>query len=73
MKTKEYWTTWAKAAAIRAVKTIAETALASITMGSAIYEINWGHTASVAVVAGIISLLMSVKGLPEVPKSPEVK
>ena len=67
MKNKTYWAVWAKAAAVRAIKTVAETALASITMGSAINEVNWGHTASVAVVAGIISLLISVNGLPEVP------
>ena len=72
MKTKEYWTTWAKAAAIRAVKTIAQTALASITVGAAINEVKWGYIASVAIVAGVASLLTSIAGLPEV-KTPEVE
>lgn len=73
MKTKEYWITWAKAAAIRAVKTIAQTALASITVGAAFNEIKWGYIASVALVSGIASVLTSVAGLPEVPENPEVK
>ena len=67
MKNKGYWAVWAKAAAVRAVKTVAQTALASITVGAAISEINWGYIASVAVVAGVASLLTSIAGLPEVP------
>lgn len=57
---------WVKAAAVRAVKTVAQTALSMITIGSAISEINWGYIASVSAVAGIYSLLTSVAGLPEV-------
>ena len=67
MKTKEYWTNWAKAAAIRAAKTVAQTALASITVGAAFNEINWGYITSVAAVAGVASVLTSIAGLPEVP------
>ena len=67
MKNKGYWAVWAKAAAIRAIKTVAQTALASITVGAAISEINWGYIASVAIVAGVASLLTSIAGLPEVP------
>ena len=57
---------WFKCAGIRAIKTIAQTALSMITIGSAISEIQWGYIASVSVVAGIYSLLTSVAGLPEV-------
>lgn len=57
---------WVKAAAVRAVKTVAQTALSMITIGSAISEINWGYIASVSAVAGIYSLLTSIAGLPEV-------
>lgn len=57
---------WFKAALIRAVKTVAQTAVSMITVGSALSEINWPYVASVAVVAGIYSMLTSVAGLPEV-------
>ncbi len=67
MKNKTYWVTWAKAAAVRAIKTVAQTALASITVGAAINEVSWGYIASVAVVAGVASVLTSIAGLPEVP------
>lgn len=58
---------WFKAALIRALKTVAQTAVSMITVGSAISEIQWGYVASVAVVAGVYSMLTSVAGLPEVP------
>lgn len=67
MKNKGYWESWAKAAAVRAIKTVAESLLASITIGSAINEIRWGYITSVALVAGLASFLASVVGLPEVP------
>ena len=57
---------WFKAALIRALKTVAQTAVSMITVGSAISEIQWGYVASVAVVAGIYSMLTSIAGLPEV-------
>ena len=57
---------WFKAALIRALKTVAQTATSMITVGSAISEIQWGYVASVAVVAGVYSMLTSVAGLPEV-------
>lgn len=57
---------WLKAAGIRAVKTMAQTALASITVGAAMSEIKWATVASVALVAGIASVLTSLAGLPEV-------
>ena len=62
MFTKE----WAKAAAIRAVKTFAQTAVSMLTVGQAMLDINWVHIISVSAVAGIISILTSIAGLPEV-------
>ena len=57
---------WIKAAAVRAVKTIAQTAGGMITVGAAISEVEWGYIASVSVVAGMISIITSVAGIPEV-------
>jgi hypothetical protein len=57
---------WLIAAGIRAIKTVAQTALAMFTLGMAFSEINWTYVISVSVVAGIYSLLTSVVGLPEV-------
>lgn len=57
---------WFKAALIRAIKTVAQTALGMITVGMAADEVNWSYVASVALVAGIYSLLTSIAGLPEV-------
>lgn len=56
---------WLKAAGIRAIKTIAQTALGMITVGLTWQAIDWPEIVSVAVVAGIYSLLTSVAGLPE--------
>lgn len=57
---------WLKAALIRAIKTVAQTALGMITVGMAADEVNWSYVASVSLVAGIYSLLTSIAGLPEV-------
>lgn len=56
---------WAIAAAIRAIKTVAQTALGMFTIGAAFSEIKWGYVISVSLVAGIYSLLTSLAGLPE--------
>lgn len=56
---------WIKAAGIRAIKTVAQTAAGMITVGMALDEISWLHVASVSAVAGILSLLTSLSGLPE--------
>lgn len=57
---------WAKKAGIRAVKTMAQTAVSLIAVGSTIATVDWKVAFSSAVVAGVISLLTSVAGLPEV-------
>lgn len=57
---------WLKAALVRAVKTIAQTAVATIGTSIVISEVNWVMVASASVLAGVISILTSVAGLPEV-------
>jgi hypothetical protein len=57
---------WLKAALVRAVKTIAQTAVATIGTSMVISEVNWVMVASASVLAGVISILTSVAGLPEV-------
>ena len=57
---------WLKAAGIRAIKTIAQTAVATIGTSAILSEVNWAVVGSAAVLAGILSLLTSVAGLPEV-------
>lgn len=57
---------WAKAAGVRAIKTIAQTAVSMLTVGQAFLDINWMSVISVSATAGIISVLTSIAGLPEV-------
>lgn len=57
---------WFKAAGIRAVKTCAQTAIATIGTSVAMGDVNWEMVASASVLAGILSILTSVAGLPEV-------
>lgn len=57
---------WFKAAGIRALKTVAQTAIATIGTAAVLAEVNWIVVASASVLAGVISLLTSVAGLPEV-------
>lgn len=65
MKNKEYWIALARAAGIRAVKTVAQTAVATIGSAAAFGAVNWGLVASASALAGVLSLLTSVAGLPE--------
>lgn len=65
MKTK--WKIWLKAAGIRAVKTVAQTAVATIGASAVLSEVDWLVVASASALAGVLSLLTSVAGLPELP------
>ena len=57
---------WAKSASIRAIKTVAQTAIATIGTSMAMGEVNWEMVGSSAILAGLVSLLTSVAGIPEV-------
>ncbi len=57
---------WARAAAIRAVKTMAQTAVAVIGTGAVLSEVDWRMVVSSAAVAGVVSILTSIAGIPEV-------
>lgn len=64
---KEYWIKWIKAAGVRALKTVAQTAVALIgTNAIGITEVDWIGVASGAALAGVVSLLTSLAGIPEV-------
>ena len=60
------WRNWIKAAGVRAIKTVAQTAVATIGTSAAMGEVNWIMVGSASLLAGILSLLTSVAGLPEV-------
>lgn len=62
----EKWKLWWKAAGVRAVKTIAQTCIATIGASALLSDVNWITVLSTAVLAGVLSLLTSVAGLPEV-------
>lgn len=66
MRSKEYWIEWAKRAGVRAVKTVAQTAVATIGTAAVMGDVNWLMVASASALAGVLSLLTSVAGLPEV-------
>ena len=60
------WKIWIKAAAVRAVKTVAQTAVSLIGVGAVMSDIDWVMVGSASVLAGILSILTSIAGLPEV-------
>ena len=62
---KAYWSKWIKAAAMRAIKTIAQTAVATVGTAAVMGEANWVMVGSAAALSGVLSLLTSIAGLPE--------
>ena len=66
MRNKEYWIEWVKRAGVRAVKTVAQTAVATIGTAAVMGDVNWVMVASSSALAGVLSILTSVAGLPEV-------
>lgn len=62
----EYMKNWLKAAGVRAVKTVAQTAVATVGTAAYLGAVDWRMVASAALLAGVLSLLTSVAGLPEV-------
>ena len=62
---KTYWVKWFKAAGMRAVKTIAQTAVATVGTAAVMGEVNWAMVGSAAALSGVLSLLTSIAGLPE--------
>ena len=64
---------WIKAAGVRAIKTVAQTAVATIGTSAVMAEVNWALVGSAALLAGILSLLTSVAGLPELDKVEEYR
>ena len=62
---KQKFLKWIKAAGIRAIKTVAETAIATIGTSAVLSAVNWKIVISASLLSGLISLLISIKGLPE--------
>lgn len=59
------WKNWIKKAGVRAIKTVCQTAVATIGVATVMSEVNWIAVASASVLAGVLSILTSVAGLPE--------
>ena len=65
-KGADFMKTWIKAASIRAIKTVAQTAVATIGTSAVMSAVDWKMVVSASVLAGVLSLLTSIAGLPEV-------
>lgn len=61
-----YWKKWAKAAGMRAIKTVAQATIAGIGAAAAMGQVDWRYVISSSVLAGIVSIFTSIAGLPEV-------
>ena len=66
MGNKEYWTNWFFAAGKRAIRTVAQAAIATIGTAAAMGEVNWLMVLSASALAGLLSMLTSIAGLPEI-------
>lgn len=68
------WRAWFKAAGIRAIRTFAQTAVASLGVATVLEDVNWLAVASASALAALLSMLTSLAGIPEVPegKNPDV-
>ncbi|RGU89867.1 hypothetical protein DWW31_18065 [Clostridium sp. AF15-17LB] len=68
MKDKAYWIEWGKKAGMRAIKTVAQAAIAGIGTAAVMSQVDIKYVISASVLAGVLSLLNSLAGLPEVEK-----
>lgn len=66
MKNKQYWIKWGKAAGVRAIKTVAQTFVATIGTSTALGMVDWQLVLSTSALAGILSIATSIAGIPEV-------
>lgn len=69
---KKNFKLWIKCAGIRAIKTVCQTAIATIGTSAVMSEVNWVLVGSASLLSGILSLLTSIAGLPEVEKDDEI-